>query len=154
MKIVLTLIVASIKISNANYITGEIYVYVVSSYHGLQGLVIAGGEGSNKTVEMFVPSTGEVCYIPPLPQHRVQHTLTGRYLCGGGGKWATNCLHFAEGGWQNSPPLEEQREGHVGWEREEGLVLMGGWLSPNTTEVIPTGTDNGGPAFDLIYDTR
>ena len=50
--------------------------------------------------------------------------------------------------------MVEQREGHVGWEREEGLVLIGGWLSPYTSEVVPTDTHSGGLAFELIYDTR
>ena len=35
-----------------------------------------------------------------------------------------------------------------------GLVLMGGYLSPYTGQMVTTDVDQGVPAFSLQYDTR
>ena len=53
-----------------------------------------------------------------------------------------------------SHSLAEEREEHTSWQREEGLLLLGGKYSPTTTELLTEGSEEGVPAFSLQYSTR
>ena len=53
-----------------------------------------------------------------------------------------------------SHSLAEKRYWHTSWEREEGLLLLGGSYSPYNTELLTEGSEEGVPAFSLQYRTR
>merc|ERR1711970_1340972 len=74
----------------------------------IEGILIAGGDGSGTTMsaEIFIPSTGQTCSFPGLPDKRSYHTLDtvdGKpTLCGGccspsiWSNWkGTSCLQFS-----------------------------------------------------------
>ena len=58
------------------------------------------------------------------------------------------------GKWTISHTLVEYRYGHCSWETEHGLVLMGGYFSLTTSEIVRTGGGQGGQTFDMKYYTR
>ena len=59
-----------------------------------------------------------------------------------------------ENEWTYSHTLEEKRVGHVSWMTDQGLVLMGGWLSDITSEIVALDGGKGGPAFEMNYKTK
>ena len=71
-------------------------------------MIISGGEGPKsslwKSVEVFVPSTGQHCTLPDLPEKRLAHTMEGRVLCGGTGS-GQSCLALTEAGWETTTTL-------------------------------------------------
>ena len=109
---------------------------------------------------MFLPSSNVSCYIPPLPDTRISHSMDGDILCGG--LWVhnpdvqTTCMKFSaeEGSWTYSHTLQEKRVGHSSWVTGDGLVLMGGWMSPTTSEILSIGGGQGVPLFTMEYKTR
>jgi len=128
-------------------------------------LIVGGGQGYGDepqlyTGEVFVPSSGKSCFIPELPDTRISHTMDSEYLCGG--LWVKNpdvqttCLKFApeEDGWTYSHTLSHKRVGHSSWMTNKGLLLMGGWLSDTTTEILPADGGEGVPSFELEYKTK
>ena len=52
------------------------------------------------------------------------------------------------------PHLAEGRDAHSSWQTDQGLVLMGGYDSPVTREILPMTGEQGGPGFAMQYDTR
>ena len=63
------------------------------------GIAVSGGsqfESAVRSVEVYVPSTGLSCFLPPLPDNRYAHTMDGLYICGGD-LADTNCLHLVNG---------------------------------------------------------
>ena len=74
------------------------------------GLIISGGgpTSSYKSVEVFVPSTGQHCTLPDLPAKRYLHTMEEMVVCGGGGS-ETSCLTLTEAGWETTTTLLEER---------------------------------------------
>jgi len=128
--------------------------HVVGNY--IKGLMIAGGEGANKTVEVFLPSRDQVCSIHKLTSNWVHSTLEGRTLCGGLLN-PESCLYYNNNKWEKSYNLSIGRDGHSSWMNEEGLVLIGGFRSRTTTEVLTTdkdGTMNSREGFPLVYETQ
>ena len=128
-------------------------------------MIVGGGQGYGDepqlyTGEVFVPSSGKSCFIPELPDTRISHTMDSEYLCGG--LWVKNpdvqttCLKFApeEDGWTYSHTLSHKRVGHSSWMTNKGLLLMGGWLSDTTTEILPADGGEGVPSFELEYKTK
>ena len=75
-------------------------------------------------------------------------------ICGGYYASATTCLSFSSGQWIISHILAEGRDAHSSWQTEQGLVLMGGYDSPISSEVVPRAGEQGGPGFAMQYDTR
>eukprot|EP00091_Calanus_sinicus_P009081 TRINITY_DN21474_c0_g1_i1.p2 TRINITY_DN21474_c0_g1~~TRINITY_DN21474_c0_g1_i1.p2 ORF type:complete len:108 (-),score=25.14 TRINITY_DN21474_c0_g1_i1:596-919(-) len=87
--------------------------------------------------------------------------MNGEYLCGSA--WVqeydvqTTCLRFSpkENQWTYSHTLAEKRVGHSSWLTEHsGLVLMGGWISGTTSEIVPLDGGKGEPAFEMNYRTK
>ena len=128
-------------------------------------LIVGGGQGYGNepqlyTGEVFIPSSGVSCSIPSLPDTRISHSMDGDTLCGG--LWVKNpdvqttCMKFSaeEGSWTYSHTLQEKRVGHSSWVTSDGLVLMGGWMSDTTSEIIPLGEGQGVPLFNLEYKTK
>ena len=75
--------------------------------------MISGGSPSSsvgKSVEVFVPSTGQHCTLPDLPAKRFYHTMEEMVVCGGGDNdtW-TSCLSLTDDGWETTTTLLERR---------------------------------------------
>jgi len=126
-------------------------------------LIVGGGEGFGDetqlfTGEVFIPSSGKSCSIPELPDTRISHTMDSEYLCGG--NWVhnpdvqTTCLKFEDNQWTYSHTLSHKRSSHSSWMTNKGLLLMGGWLSATTTELLPLDGGEGVPSFELEYKTK
>ena len=125
----------------------------------MPGMILSGGydAGARNNVEVFVPSTGLSCSLPALPDQRYEHTMDSLLICGGGpysSTAATTCLSFTSGQWITSHTLVEERYYHTSWQTEQGLVLMGGVLSPDTSEIVATAGGQGGPSFAMQYSTE
>ena len=78
------------------------------------GLIISGSGGSSsssyKSVEVFVPSTGQHCTLPDLPAKRYYHTMEEMVVCGGdSSETQTSCLKLTEAGWETTTTLLEGR---------------------------------------------
>ena len=96
-------------------------------------------------MEMF--NTGLTCSLPDLPDKRKLHTMSGLTICGGYNT-RTNCLMFSEGQWNVSHSLVQERYAHSSWLSRKGLVLIGGYGSGYTSELV-----GQGEAFSLKYNT-
>ena len=91
--------------------------------------------------EIFIPSTKETFSLPSIPgSPRVWHTLTGTILCGGVYPGtSTSCLELQQNGdgWRDfSSTLTESRLAHSAWDYPGGVVLMGGYYSGDSTELV------------------
>ena len=68
------------------------------------------------------------------------HTLTGTVLCGGAYDNTTStCLELKSNGdgWKEySPGLVESRMAHSAWQSPDGVVLMGGYYSADSSELV------------------
>jgi hypothetical protein len=120
----------------------------------MPGIILSGGVGPFTRVEVFVPSTGLSCSLPALPDERFDHTMDSLLICGGyDSSTLTTCLSFASGQWVTSHTLEGRYD-HTSWQTRQGLVLMGGYGSPDTSEIVATAEEQGGPSFAMQYRTR
>ena len=77
------------------------------------GLLVAGGP-SQILVEVYVPSTGQQCRLPELPDRRVEHTMENKTVCGGvdydnDNDTSTSCLTLTGDGWERTTKLLERR---------------------------------------------
>ena len=105
--------------------------------------------------EIFIPSTKETFQLPSIPgSPRVWHTLTGNVLCGGAyDGTSSSCLKLKSNGagWQSySPGLVEPRMAHSAWQSPDGVVLMGGYYSGDSTELV---TSTGSTSQFTMNDT-
>jgi len=118
-----------------------------------EALILAGGFGSDNSVEAFIPSTGTHCRLPDLPgDPRVLHTMEEMTVCGGR-EMSTrrSCLTLIDGTWQETTTLVEPRYYHFSWASPSGTRLLGGYDSRMTSERIQeNGTSVRG--FPLGYD--
>ena len=107
-------------------------------------------------MEVFYPTDDkQSCVLPSLPDQRHGHTMDSLDICGGSVlNTSTTCITFTSGQWVTSHALTEERAHHTSWSTEAGIFLMGGYFSPNTTEIITEGEYDGVPGFDMQYDTE
>ena len=94
--------------------------------------------------EIFIPSTQETFPLPAIPgRPRVWHTLTGNVLCGGVyPSTSTNCLELTQTGegWKDySTSLNQSRLAHSQWDSPSGIILLGGYDSGHSTELVSSG---------------
>ena len=147
-----------------------ILLYLCAHITPYPGIAVSGGDGdAGTTAEVFVPSTGQSCSLPTLPDDRWYHTMDSKYICGGRYN-QTSCIHLdagniiiysvivliyiiCSGKWTISHNLLQNRYYHCSWETEHGLLLMGGVYSPTTSEIVPTDGGEGGPSFAMKYRT-
>ena len=120
-------------------------------------VLITGGVGDGRTglssVEVFSPSGVPLpCTVPPLPAYRSSHTQDGEVACGGSGS-SYSCDSLTASGWTTSHQLVSPRHRHVSWRSPDGLLLMGGEYSLQTTELLTDTSSSSSPSFDLEYDT-
>jgi len=116
------------------------------------GFIITGGQSNttnytgvqiihaNGTMWSTVPCNTTMMANLTLPAARYSHTQTGRIACGGINATAnyTDCLVLAESGdgWLNHASLSKSFYQHTSWQSSSlGLVLMGGNITGNNTEV-------------------
>ena len=123
----------------------------------LSAILITGGTG-RRSSEIYNRATESSCSLPLFNEERVGHSQNGGLTCGGGvdGSSAlTNCVKWnpTSGTWdQFDRELNEPRISHVSWETASGVYLMGGGLSPKTSEKV---TEDGSEfSFDMKYDTQ
>jgi len=117
----------------------------------MEGIIISGGEGAYTSVEVFNPSDKTGCLLPSLPDLRTGHTMDSLELCGG--FFTSTCITFTSGQWVTSHALTEERSDHTSWSTDAGIILMGGFYSDMTTEIISQGEYEGVPWFDMQYNT-
>ena len=91
--------------------------------------------------EIFIPSTKETFSLPSIPgSPRVWHTLTGTVLCGGVYPGTSkSCLELklnGDGWMPYSMALTEYRMAHSAWDSPNGIFLLGGYYSGDSTEVV------------------
>jgi len=117
------------------------------------GLLITGGEGTEHTTEIFVPSTNTSCNFVRMPTARDEHSQDGFQVCGGDHASGTCDTWIPETGlWTKSQSLRYTRENHHSWVSEDGVILLGGSSSPTTTEMLSNGSSTN--HFSLKYSTR
>ena len=121
-------------------------------------ILITGGynDGILQSAEVFLPSTSTSCELPGLVEGRYYQTQEGLLLCGAfEGGAGHSCEEFspATGTWaRTNHTLQQQRGAHVSWSVEEGTILMGGWYSGTTSEIVKhDGTTE--TSFDMKHDT-
>ena len=57
-----------------------------------------------QSVEVYVPSTGQLCQLPDLPDRRWLHTMEKMMVCGGEDT-KTSCLTLTGDGWENTTEM-------------------------------------------------
>ena len=117
-------------------------------------MLISGGTGSSTKVEVISPSGNVSCSPPDLPQPRYYHTMNNTIVCGGntGIDTSTSCDQLTSAGWTRSHTLIHRRAGHCSWEVEDGIILLGGSYSKNTSEIAKwDGTTE--ELFSMQYNT-
>jgi len=119
--------------------------------------MVSGGSGAYTSVEVFVPSTGLSCSLPDLPDEKQYHTMDSLIICGGTERQyttRTTCLSFTSGQWITSHTLVTERYGHSSWQTEQGVVLMGGKVSPDSSEFVAAeerGSSLGFMQYSTLY---
>ena len=124
----------------------------------LLGILITGGRNESSSLssaEVFIPALNQSCSLSNMIQSRFRHTQNNFLSCGGdengnGKKCEVYSPHT--GNWSvESYDLREMRYGHTSWSLGNGnVVLLGGWSSNSTTEIViqGNGTSRG---FDLEH---
>ena len=122
------------------------------------GVLITGGTQDifPATAELYVPSTGESCTLPSLPDNREFHTSSKGGLICGGFYSPFSCLLWSPdtASWEEAiDRLDVGRAEHVSWTPSSGngTYLMGGG-SWETTLVTSYGSQE--PSFTVKHDTR
>jgi len=130
--------------------------YLLSCGRAEEGIIVSGGTKAAASVEIFIPSTGETCSLPRMLQGgRYSHTMDvvgdGVLVCGGGDyDYSYKTCHTLEDGrWVISHDLTEWRALHNSWVSGTDLLLIGGWYSPYSSEVVTIGEDQGESSFSL-----
>ena len=124
-------------------------------------VLITGGYSSDAdapyNAELYLPSSGLSCSLPPLPDNRAGHTLESSGLLCGGYNTQDTCIQWSPdtGTWEELLTLDVNRYYHVSWTPGSsiGTYLMGGDYSKRTTTLVtPYGTQE--PGFSLKYDIK
>ena len=102
---------------------------------------VGGSPGYIPPEEVFNPHSSSSCsYLNQdrTPWTRFYHKQVGLTVCGDDyyGDNKQNCETFADGQWRVSHNLLQRRYGHSMWQSPEGILLMGGTYSENTTELL------------------
>lgn len=89
-----------------------------------------------------------------------QPRLSGMTVCGGCHRWTgksptrkkcSTSIEYNNITWSQPVILRKDRLWHASWTSNDGIVQMGGWLSPGTTEIVKNGVSQD--YFDLKYDS-
>ena len=139
---------------------------------------MTGGEPSSlvgREVEVLRSDGSHWCRLPPLPAARFAHTQTGLVTCGSGEyhhqEAQTSCISFTGGTWTPShhlvqprcraqplqstiPCIDRHRWHHTSWASPAGVVLLGGYASEDTTELLSPSTAASSDFFPLEHLTE
>ena len=110
---------------------------------------------AGKSTELLHINGSRLCSLPNLPTIRYGHSQTRVTLCGDGygGKSRTTCHTLtSSGSWVKSHNLNQRRLYHSVWSSPRGTMLLGGWGSKTTTEILMEGGKTI-PGFYLDYKT-
>ena len=92
------------------------------------------GGGAGFTADIWL-TENLACPLPnltqPLDQPSVSLLLGNVTACFG-----RSCQQLLDGGWSTGTMTMEEREGHTSATTSSGVLLLGGFYSPNTTELI------------------
>ena len=117
------------------------FIYLIVMF--TSAVVITGGNGeawSQQSAEIYHLGRDSPCVLPDLPDDRTFHTQDGSLMCGGlNTKRSCRRWNNGKGTWDLvTESLTEDRVNHISWTPADGSVtyLMGGWLSPGTSEAI------------------
>ena len=149
-------------------VTIELKQFSQNNCSGLQAMIISGGVGQNRGVEVISPSGNVSCSLPNLPgSGRKEHTHDKSLICGG--SWGIpqtwkdrirtsgTCLNLTRSGWvetQYSIIADGGRWRHSSWPVDDGIILMGGYGSRNKkqTDLVKFHSTSE-EAFGLKYST-
>ena len=122
-------------------------------------MITGGYDGSRQlaSTELFLPITGKTCSLKSLPTTRGSHTLDqlgdGTILACGGWGASTSCDKFTPslpyGTWSQYSSLIFRRAWHTSLAGQHELLLMGGYHSQATTELV-----EGGEQYNLQQKTE
>ena len=113
-------------------------------------------------VEVYHPGTNTSCTLPSLPEKISSHSQDGLVLCGGVKEYHASILprscytlDTTTGQWTKTHSLSEYRDDHSSWRREDGTILLiGGYSSRTTTELVSESSGVSTPGFTLKYQTE
>lgn len=129
-------------------------VGLVMSGGYVTGWSVDSGWSRDNTVEVYVPSTGNSCYLPPLGEGRYYHTMQALHICGGYSTRST-CLQFQAGTWVPSHHLTQDRYRHSSCVLGDRELIMGGEGSNTTTELLVSSTQyKSTQQYSLKYPTQ
>ena len=104
------------------------------------------GGGAGFTADIWL-SENLVCPLPslthPFFQPSVSLLLGNVTACFG-----RSCQQLLDSGWSTGIMTMEEREGHTSATTDSGVLLLGGFYSPNTTELIQSDGQSH-PGFSL-----
>ena len=106
-------------------------MYLVDS--GL-GILISGGDDERESKSVEIWSSRVRCQLPAFGIGREGHSQEGLLACS-----ETTCEKFENGNWVQAFTYTTQRSYHVSWKTENGILLMGGNSSPETTDLLEEG---------------
>ena len=137
--------------------TQGLYDFIIQFLKSLKflAILIAGGVATEE--EIWNPDDNTICTIPSLPSGSSHGSLNGMKYCGpNGGNYRneSECVEFNQGVWsRTNSGFQHRRKFHTSWETENGIYLMGGEGSYQTSEFARNdGTVTEG--FSLQYPTR
>ena len=122
-------------------------------------MISGGNSEQGRTVELYAPEVNATttCMLPNFPdQIRRKHTSTGLFVCGGERDIANEkCITLSPtGSWEKSHTLLYSRSGLSSFQSTDGIILMGGWNSLNTSEIVKPNGEGPYEGFFLKYETR
>ena len=124
-------------------------------------ILVTGGwhesEWLGRSVELLDTNGTRLCSLPNLPYWRFSHSQTSLTCCGGDTytlyDTVTSCITFNNGSWEKSHILtQEGRKDHSAWASPQGIMLLGGYYSRKTTEILLESRETC-PGFALDYKT-
>jgi len=122
---------------NALLLSFLLLLLLSSQYLATPLLLVAGGHSNNSlAVEVWPPLLAPDCILPALPEERWGASLdvhaTRPVLCG-----LSTCWQLSAGGWLELAHTLQTRWYHSSAKTSDGLLLVGGAGSTNTTELLP-----------------
>ena len=120
-------------------------------------ILVSGGNPSDsvgRTAGLLHTNGSWICSLPDLPYARQSHSQTGLTACGGWDAPARTSCHTLSsmGSWEETHSLDKMRRMHSAWDSPQGTILLGGYDSRTTSEILLENGDTA-PGFSSEYDT-
>ena len=118
--------------------------------------MVTGGEGANRSAELLSSNGTRLCSLPSLPK-RAKYLLsqTGLLICGFFNRHSrlTSCHTFSDGKWNMTHKLGHKRRGHAAWASPQGVLIMGGKLTPKFRSLFREFTPGIDTSTELLTDS-